>query len=165
MVMRIKLEKKRYLFVPILTNLALSVNIERVVTGREVIKLAGRLDNLLDPRIAELDHIARIHVDQMVVLHAAVSFLELGDVLAELMFYHKAAVQQKLNGIVQRGPAYPVVLVLHEDIEGFYIEVAVPGIDLVQNGIAFGCLTVPLSFKIISEDLLDSLFGLLLHHT
>ena len=163
--MRIKIEKKRYLFVLILTNLALSVNIERVVTGCEVIELAGCLDDLLDPWIAEVDDIARIHVDKMVVLHATVSFLELGDVLAELMLHHQAAVQQKFNGIVKCGPANPVVLILHEDIEGFYIEMAVPGINLVQNGISLGCLTVPLSFKIICKDLLDSLFGLLLHHT
>ena len=124
--MRIKLEKKWYLFVPILTNLALSVNIERMMAGREVVEFACGLDNLLDPGVAKLDNIARIHIDQVIVLHAAVSLFKLGDVLAELMFYNQTAVQQQLNGIVKRGPAYPVVLILHENIEGLYIEVAVP---------------------------------------
>ena len=87
-----------------------------MVTGCEVVEFARRLDNLLDPWVAELDDITRIHIYQVVVLHATVCLFELGNVFAKLMFYHQTAVQQQFNGIVKCGPAYPVVLILHKNI-------------------------------------------------
>ena len=83
----------------------------------EVVELASRLDYLLNPGIAKLDYIARIHIDEVIVLHAAVGLFKLGDIFAELMFHNHAAVEQQLNGIVKCSSAYPVIFVLHEDIE------------------------------------------------
>ena len=134
------------------------------MTGSEVVEFASSLDNLFNPGIAELDHIAGIHFNQVVVLHAPVGLFELCNVLSELMLYHQAAIEEQLYGIVESGPADPVVFVLHEDVERLDIEMAVPGIDLIQDGITFGCFAVPLLLQIVSEDLLYSLFGLLLHH-
>jgi hypothetical protein len=124
--MQIKIGKKRYLFVPILANLTLSINIERVMTGSEVIEFAGSLDDFLDPGVTKLDHISGIHVDQVIMLHAPIGLFKLGDILTELMFDHQAAIQQQLDGVIQCGSADPVILILHKDIERLYIKVAVP---------------------------------------
>jgi len=96
------------------------------MTGSEVVEFAGSFDNLFDPGIAEFDHIARIHVDQVVVLHAPIRLFELSNVLPELVLYHQAAIQKQLYGIVQCSPAYPVVFILHEYIEGLNIEMTIP---------------------------------------
>ena len=79
--------------------------------------------------IAEFNHIACVHVNQVVVLHAPVCLFKLGNVLAKLMLHHQAAIEEQLYGIVQSSPANPVVFVLHEYVEGLNIEVAVSGID------------------------------------
>lgn len=114
------------LFIPIIFIAASSVDIKGVMAWHKIVQLAGCFDDLLNPRITEFDHIARIHIDQVVMLHAMVCFFKLCDILSELMFDHEAAVQQQLDSIVQGGPADPVVLILHKDIERLYIEVAVP---------------------------------------
>lgn len=97
-----------------------------MMIGRKVVQLACSLDNLFNPRITEFNDIARIQVNQVIVLHALVCFLKLGDILSELMFDYQAAVKQQFDGIVQGGSAYPVIFVLHEDIKGFDIEMTVP---------------------------------------
>ena len=74
--------------------LAPTIDIKGVVTGSEVVEFAGSLDNFFNPGIAKFNHIAGIHVDQVIVLHTVIGLFKLGDVLAKLMFYHKAAVQQ-----------------------------------------------------------------------
>jgi hypothetical protein len=109
--------RERYaLFIPIIPVPAASVNIEGMVTGGEVVQLACGADNLLDPRITEFDHIARIHIDQVIMLHAVIGFLKLCDVLSELVFYHQVTIEQQFNGVIEGGPADPVVLILHEDV-------------------------------------------------
>ena len=96
------------------------------MAGSKVVEFTGGLDNLFNPGIAEFDHIARIHVDQVVVLHAPISFFELSNVLSELVLYHQAAIEEQLYGIVQGSPAYPVVFILHEYVEGLNIEMTIP---------------------------------------
>jgi hypothetical protein len=64
------------------------------MTGGEVVKLARRFDNLFNAGIAKFYDIARIHVDQVIVLHAMVGFLKLGDVLSKLVLYNQAAIEQ-----------------------------------------------------------------------
>ena len=96
-----------------------------MVGGFEIIQFAGRFYDIVDPGITELNHLSRLNIDQVVMLHAMVGFFELRDVLAELVLDHQIAVQQQFNGIVQGGPADTVVLVLHEDIQRLYIEMTV----------------------------------------
>ena len=60
--------------------------------GLEVVQLAGGFDDVIDPRITELDYFSRVHVDQMVMLHTVIGLFKLGNVLAELMLDHQVAV-------------------------------------------------------------------------
>ena len=86
------------------------------MTGSKVVKLAGCLNNLFNSGIAKLNNIARIHVDQVIVLHAVIRFLELGYVLSELVFNYQAAIKQQLYGVIKRSSADPVVFILHKNI-------------------------------------------------
>jgi len=135
------------------------------MTGREVIELTGCIDDFLDARITEFNDVAGIHVDQVIMLHAAKCLFELGDVLSKLVLDHQAAIQEEFNGIVQGSPADPVVFILHEDIEGFYIKVTVSRVDLVQNGISLGGFTMAFFLQVFGENLFDRFFRLLLGHT
>jgi hypothetical protein len=70
------------------------------MAGSEVIELAGGLDDFLDPGVTKLDYIPGIHVNQVIMLHAAVGLFKLGDILTKLMLDHQAAIQQQLDGII-----------------------------------------------------------------
>lgn len=156
---------ERYaLFIPIVPIPAPAVNVQGMVAWREVVQFACSPDDLFDPGITKLDDISGVHIDEVVMLHAVVCLFELGDVLAELVLDHQVTVQQEFNGVVQGGPADAVILVLHEDVEGLDIEVPVPGIDLIQDGIPFRGFTVTFSFQILREYLFYSIFRLLMHH-
>ena len=48
-------------------------------------QFACRFDDLADPRIAELDHLSRFHIDQVIVLAALECPFKLGNVFSELM--------------------------------------------------------------------------------
>lgn len=102
--------------------IACSVDVERVVTGSEIVEFTCGPDNFINPRVAEFNDIARLQVNQVVVLHAVISLFELRYILTELVFHHQVAVQQQFNGVVERRPADPVVLVFHENIQGFYVK-------------------------------------------
>jgi len=70
----------------------------------------------LYPWIAEFHQLSTFDADYMIVLFKFKCSFKLGDVLAELMLGNKAAGKKKLNGIIKRSPAHPVLLVLHTDI-------------------------------------------------
>lgn len=143
---------------------ASSVNIKGVVTRVEIIDLAGGLNDLLDPGIAEFNHIARFHIDQVIMLHAVVGLFKLRNIFSELVFDHQVAIQQQFDGVVQGGPTDPVIFILHEYIEGFNVKVTVPGIDLIKNSEPFGGLTVAPLFQILCKDVFYSILRLLLPH-
>ena len=134
------------------------------MAGCEVVQLAGRFDNLFNAWVAEFYDIPGLHIDQMVMLHAMVGLFKLCDIPAKLMLDHEIAIQKQLNRVIQRGPAYTVVLVLHEYVKRLNIKVAIPGVYLIQDGIPLRRFTVSLLFKILCEYLLYSLFGLLHYH-
>lgn len=76
-----------------------------------------RFLNILNSRIAELDYFMAIGANQVIVLLETIRFFILRQVLAELMFTHQIALNQQVQGIVHRCPAYPVIVVLHTDVE------------------------------------------------
>src|SRR4030042_2359982 len=92
----------------------------------------------------------------MVVLTALECSFKLGNVLSKLMLDDQITIEQQLNGIVQCSPAHPVILVLHENIKRFNIEVSSPGIYLIKNSISLGGFPVTFLLKIFSDDLLYS---------
>ena len=95
------------------------------------------LDGLLDfekPRIAILQYLSRLKINEMVVLPELVGTLVLGAVVPELVLDHQVGVEQQLNGIVQGGAADTVFVVLHLVVQLFDVEMAIRGVDLMKDG-------------------------------
>ena len=88
-----------------------------MIQGGEVMQIACCADDLIYSGVTELDDLSGFDVNYMVMLPALVCSLKLGDILSELMLYYKVTFEQQFNCIIQSGPAYPVVFILHEDIE------------------------------------------------
>jgi hypothetical protein len=152
------------LFLKVFIVAASAVNIKGMMRGFEIIQFTGCTNDLFNARITEFHNLSCIKVNQVIMLHTAISLFELCYVLAELMLYHKVAVKQKFNGIIQRGTAHPVVLVLHKNVQGFDIKVSVPGVDLIKDGIPFRRFPVTLFLKIIGKDLFYGFFGFFTYH-
>src|SRR5690606_3415198 len=94
-------------------------HIKGIMMHNERLFLAGAPDYVIDPRIAELDHLPRDGVNQMVMMTGFVCLFILGLVMAELMPCHQFAVEQKVNSVVERSPRNTVILVIHELEERF----------------------------------------------
>lgn len=128
------------------------------------VELTGVVQYRLYARIAELGHFTAVCADKVVMLLRFKSLFELGDVLSELMLYHKLTVEQQVYRVVKRCAAHTVVLIFHEDIQRLDIEMAVPRVDLIKYGIPLGSLPVPVTLKIFCEDLFYGIFGFSLIH-
>ncbi len=113
--------------------------------------LDGLFDGL-DARVAEFKHLTRIGHDDMVVLLVEIRLLIMRLVVTELVLAYESAVEQQFNGVVKRGAAHPIVLVLHLDVEVLDIEVFLAIVDLVQDGVAFGGFPMALVFQVLGED-------------
>ncbi len=113
--------------------------------------LDGLFDGL-DARVAEFKYLTRIGHDDVVVLLVEIRLLIMRLVVSELVLAHESAIEQQFNGIVKRGAAHPIVLVLHLDVEVLDIEVFLAIVDLVQDGIAFGGFPMALVFQVLGED-------------
>ncbi len=88
----------------------------------------------------KLHYFVAFRANEVVVLLVAVGLLVLCQVLAKLVFAHQVTLHQQVQRVVYGGPAYAVVFVFHADIQRFHVKVAVAGIDLFQDRIAFGVL-------------------------
>lgn len=111
----------------------------------------GILD-VLDTRVTELQYLVALDTDQMVVLLISVGLLKLGDVLTKLMLCHQVTFFQKVQSVVNRGPADAIVFVFHTDVESFYIKMSRPIIYLFQNGVPFRRFPQFLIFKVRRKD-------------
>lgn len=130
----------------------------------EIEQFAGHFLNLLDPRIAEFHHLFTVGADKVVVLPVLVRFLELCLIFSKLMANNQVTGKQQLDGIVQCGATYPILLVFHVHVERFDIEMPCVGVNFIEYGEAFGCFTMPVLFQIIGENLLYRFFGFLVCH-
>ena len=101
--------------------------------------LDGPLD-LLQTGIAVLQHLARVKINEMVVLPELVGPLVLCAVVTELVLDHQVAVEQQHDGVVQGGAAYTVLVVFHLVIKRLDVEMPVGGVDLLQDGETFRSL-------------------------
>lgn len=133
-----------------------TVNVKRMIMRSEPVKFACSLYYLAHPWIAELNYLPCFNIYKVVVLPALVSPFKLGNVFSELVLYNQVAVEQYLDGVVQRSPAYPVILILHENIQRLNVEMTSPGIYLIQYSVSLGGLPVTFPFKILCEYLLHS---------
>lgn len=135
-----------------------------MVHRSKIVEFTGGIDYFTYSRIAEFDYLSGLHINQVIVLAALECSLELSDVLPELMLCHKITVEQKLYRVIERSTAYPVVFILHEDVERFDIKMAGAGVDLIKNSKSFRRLPVPFSFKIFGKYLLNCLPDIIIHH-
>lgn len=143
---------------------AYPVEVERVVRDGEIELGAHRILNLLDTRIAELEEPPALGADQVVVLPALVGLLKVRHILPELVLHHQPAIQQELYGIVERGSAHPVVLVLHEDVERLDVEMPIAGVDLIEYRESFGRFPMP-THREVAGELLAHVFAYILTST
>ena len=120
--------------------------------------------DVLDPRITKLQHFATFSADQMIVLLVCIGFFELRQVFTELMLADQVTGQQQVNGVVERGPAHPVVLILHLQVERFHVKMTFMVVDLFQYGKPFGGFPMLVFFQVSGKDLSDFFFGIDTRH-
>lgn len=118
----------------------------------------------LDTGIAEFHNFTGIGKYHVVVLPVKIRFFVMRLVLAELMFSGQAAFQKKFYGVVQGGPAHPVVLVLHFNVERLYVEMVVTFIYFLEYSIALRSFPVAVVFEETGEDILHYLLVLFIVH-
>ena len=113
--------------------------------------------DLLDAGVTELQHPATIHANEVVVLFVAVRLFVLGQVLAKLMFLHQITSHEQFEGVVYGGPADPVLLCFHVDVQGFGIEMIRPFIYFLQDGEALRRFPKAVLLQMRSKNILDFL--------
>ena len=97
---------------PVFVYLRIAVKGQGVLGHLKSEQLAYHVLRLLKPGIAELQNLAAIVTDQVIVLAVPVSLLVKGCVIAKLLFDREPAVQKKIQGIVNRSTADLVVFLL-----------------------------------------------------
>ena len=102
--------------------------------------LLNRLLDFEKSWVAKLHHVLRLHVDEMVVLAELVGTLVLCAVVPKLVLDDQAAIQQQLDGVVKRGAADAIFVVLHLVIERVDVEVPICRIDFLEDGKTLGGL-------------------------
>ena len=80
------------------------------------------------------------------MLAIKIGFLILCLIFSKLVFSNQFTFQQEFNGIVKGRPTYPIILIFHIDIKGFYIKMIITIINFLENGVAFGCFSMPFFF-------------------
>lgn len=145
---------------------AITIKVQRMVGNAEVENVSRHVLDLLDARVTELEHLATILTDEMVVLRILVRLLKIGNVLTELMLGHEFAVEQQFNGVVKRGSADAIILLLHLQVERFDVEMSDTRIDLSEDSEPLRGFPVSVLLQVVGEDTLHvlqnvrSLFGL-----
>jgi len=142
-----------------------SVKIQRVVIDIEIHEIGNGVLDLLYAGIAKFNDFTTFLTYQMIVLFALIGFFKLRNVLAELVLHHQVALQKQFDRVVKRRSANPVILVFHTDIQGLYIEMIVPGINFVQNGIPLGCFPMSSFFQVTRENLFYGIFRFTTYHS
>lgn len=122
------------------------------------LKIEQFTDHVLDllyAGIAKLDYFTAIGADDVIVLFVAVRFFVLGQVFAELMFFHQIAVDQQFERVVHCGPTNPIAAVLHVDIQRFGIEMVVAFIYFFENSKSFRRFAQAAFFQLGRKNILD----------
>lgn len=126
----------------------------------KVKQFANHLLDFVHTGVAELQHLATVCANEVVVLSVAMRTLIFGLLAAKLVFDHQIAGHQQVQRVVHSGTAHLIVLVLHVDVEALYIKVIVARIDFFQYRKALGRLALPVIVQIACKDALY-LFGAL----
>lgn len=135
-----------------------------MMAWNEIVQFACCLDDLINSRITKLNDITGFQIYEVIMLNALISLFKLRYVSSKLMFDHKVTVKKEFNRIIEGCPTYPVVFILHKNIEGFDIKVSFPGVDFIEYGIPFRSFAMTFLFQILCEYLLNSFLCLIHHH-
>jgi len=93
--------------------------------------------DLLDTRVTKLQHFAGVGEDDVVVLLDPIALLVLRHFVAKLVFADEVAINEQIDGIVQRGPTYAVFVGRHVGEQRLNVEVPFVRINLTENGKPF----------------------------
>lgn len=139
-----------------------AVQIERMMRDPEIEQLADHRFDLLHTRVAELNHLAAIGANHMVVLFEPIRFFVLRHVFAKLVLFYEVADHEQVERIVDGCAANPMILIFHVDIKGLSIEMVGPFVNLCQNREPFGRFSLSVLFEPGGKDFQDFLDGFLL---
>ena len=108
--------------------------------------------------VLKLGYPAAGGADEVMVGFNVERFFILGRI-AESVLDEQLGIEQKHDGVVERGAAHPEVFFLqHGGVEGFDVEMPVDGVDSVEYGKTLGRLAMLVGTQIFGEYLLHSIF-------
>src|SRR5690625_2161017 len=128
---------------------------QRMAGDVEVVDSLHQLLDLQYPRIAELDDVAALLTDHMVVLLISVGTFVVVLVLAKLLPEYQAALHEQIECIVDCRSRDTGSGVLHIEEDVILIIVPIGPVDLLQHHKPFRSLTLISLFQVGSEYLLD----------
>ncbi len=109
----------------------------------DVERIFYKSPDLFDARIRKFHNLACFGIYKMIMLFKLVRSFELGTIIAELVLGHQTAIEQQFDRIVQSSTANPVLVILHANVKGLDIEMAIGIIDLFKYSKSFRRLPVP----------------------
>jgi len=132
-----------------------------MVSDIELQQLTHGVLDLLNSRVAKLEHFATVRTDEVVMLFITIRLFVECQIFPELVPFYQITTHEQIQGVVHRGPAYAVALIFHVDIQRFCIEVIVSAVDFFEYGKAFRRLAKAVIFEVGSEHGLHLLNGIL----
>jgi hypothetical protein len=96
-----------------------------MVQDIEMHQFLHRILDVLDSRIAKLNHFVTVGANEVIVLLVAVRFFVLCQILAKLVLAHQVAFDKQIQRIINRGPTHAVVFVFHVEVQGLDIKMTV----------------------------------------
>src|SRR5690606_8747553 len=93
------------IFALLLTVLAYSVQVQRMMLDIELQEVADHGLDLVDARIAKLDHLAALYANNVIVLLITIRFFKLGHVFTKLVFGDQVARNEQFQRVVDGSPA------------------------------------------------------------
>ena len=106
----------------------------------------------LNPWITELSNFIGVGQDNVVMLLILERLFKVRRILTELVFANQVAIQQELDGVVERGPAHRIALLLHLSEKCFHIKMSGKFINLAKNSEALWGFPVLVSLQISRKD-------------
>lgn len=119
------------LFVFAVGFIANSIKDKRVVQDIKLHHVAYHLLNILHPRVAEFCYLVAVRTDEVVVLAASVGSFVLSLIAAKLVLGYQIALYEHIERVIDRCSAHLVLFVFHRNVEFFYVEVVVSGVDFL----------------------------------
>lgn len=132
-----------------------TIKVKRVGGHFEIKDLPHHVLNLLHAGIAELQHLATIIANQVIMLLVTITLFVLRQVFPELVLLHQITTHQQLQCVVDRRTGHPVIIGLHVDVQRLRVKMIFTVIDLFEDGVPLGRPSGLTLFKVSAEDVLN----------